>query len=251
MRPYEERVESGKYPEHLVRVLSRAQLIPKMGRDPCLHALYTLLVSVHSGVPGFLSLLGDVQTIHLLHVLVRQIDLADGIGVRGVQGKFHLHVVVIGILHRRAVTVLTNRRSQHANYHRSQLFVLPSEATHVLHPRLQLLVRRQHPPHHLHVLVAFLLHDVPQQTRELVVLVVPGGEHLEALGHHLLEIVERDVHQSSRTQYLEQLLSQIPRDGFHQSQHSLNRILGAPNLSQMHEDLLHAAAYPFQLGGRQ
>ncbi len=47
------------------------------------------------------------------------------------------------------------------------------------------LVREVNSPDHLEMFISLLLDDVPHQALQLVVLVVPGGEHLEAICHNL------------------------------------------------------------------
>ena len=71
-------------------------------------------------------------------------------------------------------------------------------------------------PDHLEVLVPLLLDNVPHEALQLVVLVVPGGEDLAALRHHLLELLVGDVHKAAGAQHLQQLGRHVTADGLHQ-----------------------------------
>ena len=46
-------------------------------------------------------------------------------------------------------------------------------------------VREVNSPDHFEMFISLLLDDVSHQALQLVVLVVPCGEHLEAVGHNL------------------------------------------------------------------
>ena len=74
---------------------------------------------------------------------------------------------------------------------------------HAVEACLQVLVSGVHPPHHAQVLLPLLLHEVAQQTLQLVVLVIPRAEHVETRRDHLLKLVIRDMHQSPRAKNLE------------------------------------------------
>ena len=54
----------------------------------------------------------------------------------------------------------------------------------------------------IHALLDIYSSNIPQQSLELLVLIIPSPEHIEALQHHLLELVKRNVHQTSRAQHL-------------------------------------------------
>ncbi len=58
---------------------------------------------------------------------------------------------------------------------------------------------------HLEMLLPLLLDNVPHEALQLVVLVVPGGEYLAALRHHLLELLVGDVHEAPGAEHLQQL----------------------------------------------
>jgi len=73
---------------------------------------------------------------------------------------------------------------------------------HAVEACLQVLVCWVHPPDHAQVLLPLLLHEVAQQTLQLVVLVIPRAEHIETRRDHLLKLVIRDVHQSPRAKNL-------------------------------------------------
>lgn len=76
-------------------------------------------------------------------------------------------------------------RPQHTDDDGPQLLVLPSETSHVIQTRLELPMGRAQTPHHLQVLLTLPLDDVPQKHLQLLVLVLPSLEHLEARHHHL------------------------------------------------------------------
>ena len=80
------------------------------------------------------------------------------------------------------------------------------------------------PPDHLEVLVPLLLDDVPHDTLQLVVLVVPGGEDLAALRHDLLELLVGDVHESPGAQHLQQLGGHVAADRLHQPDRGSNLV---------------------------
>lgn len=46
------------------------------------------------------------------------------------------------------------------------------------------------------------MHRLPEQSLQLLILVIPRGEHFKTLGHHLLKLVKRDVHEAAGAQYL-------------------------------------------------
>ena len=93
--------------------------------------------------------------------------------------------------------------------------------------------------YHFEVLVPLPLDDVPHEALQLVVLVVPRAEHLGAVQHHLLELLERDEHEAARVEHLEQLVAEVPGDGLHQPQGPLDRVLGVADLAQVGKDALH------------
>ncbi len=71
-------------------------------------------------------------------------------------------------------------------------------------------------PDHLEMLVPLLLDNVAHEALQLVVLVVPRGEHLAALRHHLLELLVGDVHEPAGAEHLQQLRRHVPADRLHQ-----------------------------------
>ena len=80
-------------------------------------------------------------------------------------------------------------------------------------------------PHHLEMLVPLLLDNVAHEALQLVVLVVPGGEDLAALGHDLLELLVWDVHEAPGAEHLQQLGGHVPADGFHKPRQPSTHII--------------------------
>ena len=62
-------------PEHLVGVFGGAQLVAEAGRDARLHAVDPLVVPAQRRLPRLAALLADVQRVHVLDLLVRQLHL--------------------------------------------------------------------------------------------------------------------------------------------------------------------------------
>ena len=80
-----------------------------------------------------------------------------------------------------------------------------------MHPLLQPLVGEVDPPHHLEVLIHFLLENVSHQILELCIHI--GSDHLVALRHHLLKLLMVDVHEAPSAQHLKHLAGHVPGDG--------------------------------------
>ena len=71
------------------------------------------------------------------------------------------------------------------------------------------------------------------------------------LHSYLLKLLKGDVHEAPRTQHLQQLLQQVPRDGLHQAQSTLDRVLRLTCLPQMSEDELQCRPDAVQFSGRK
>ena len=169
-------------------------------------------------------------------ILISKVDLLDSISISRLQSNgLWLDLQLVGL-----TDVL--------GYHRPQLLVLPPKLHHVLHPLLQPLVGEVDPPHHFEVITPLLLDDVHHQTPELV---IPGGEHLVALRHHLLKLLVGDVHEAPGAQHLQQLAGHVPGDGLHQPQGSLDRVLRVTIHPEMVENSLDSRPDPVQLSGGQ
>lgn len=68
---------------------------------------------------------------------------------------------------------------------------------------------------------------------------------------NLLKVLKHDVHQTSGSKDLEQLCTEVARNGFHKAQCSHNRVLGAADFLQMGKYSHEGATYSLELRGRQ
>ena len=75
----------------------------------------------------------------------------------------------------------------------------------MIYDYLETLMTTVHPPDHLKMLLSLLLHNIPHQPLQLVIFIIPGGEQLATLRHHLLKLIVRDVHEPAGAQHLQQL----------------------------------------------
>ena len=80
-------------------------------------------------------------------------------------------------------------------------------------------------------LVPFLLDNIPEETCELLILVVLGIEHVETLVHDFLDVIKRDVHETPGAKDFEELLAQVTGYHFNESEDPPDGVLCAADFS--------------------
>ena len=126
MRPDEESVEPGEDPEHFIGILGHAQRVCQPGRDPGLHPVNALIVRFHNSLPGLATLLSNVKSINLLHIIIGKVDLLNSTNISSLQNNglwpdlLLLDLQLVG-----QADLLGEGGPEHPHYHRPQLLVLP------------------------------------------------------------------------------------------------------------------------------